>query len=126
MQLYYLPYICLLNASLTVESQGRDNIFVQKWQLHAIVFKCNNTQMIMSNNTLDGIWRCFSINNIISRPMIGPGIVEVRTIPYSCHDRTTILSLSWYSKIKEAVNQPIYGIVYNFQIISNYWFSQYL
>ena len=55
-----------------------------------------------------------------SDPKLGPGIVEVRTIPYSCHDCTTILSLSWDSKIKEAVNQPIYGRVYNFQIISNY------
>ena len=55
---------------------------------------------------------------------LGPGIVEVRIIPYSYHDCTTILSLSWDSKIKEAVNQPIYGRVYNFQIISNYWLSQ--
>ena len=59
-----------------------------------------------------------------SDPKLGPGIVEIRTIPYSCHDCTTILSLSWDSKIKEAVIQPRYGIVYNFQTLSNYWLSQ--
>ena len=37
MQLYILPYLCLINASLVFESQVRDNIIVQSWQLHGII-----------------------------------------------------------------------------------------
>ena len=44
-----------------------------------------------------------------------PGIVAIIIIPCSCHACKTILSLSWYSKIKSAVNQPIYGRFYNFK-----------
>ena len=44
---------------------------------------------------------------------LGTGIVEIRRITYNFHACTTILSLSWDSKIKEAVNQPIYGRVHN-------------
>ena len=46
---------------------------------------------------------------------LGPGLVEIRIIPCSCHACTTALSLSWNSKIKEAVNQYRYDIVYNFK-----------
>ena len=50
-----------------------------------------------------------------SNPKLGSGIVAIRIIPFNCHACTTILSLSWDSKIKEAVNQPRYGRVYNFK-----------
>ena len=53
--------------------------------------------------------------NFQSDPKLGPGIVVIRRIPYNCHASTTILYLSWDSKIKEAVNQPRYGIVYNWK-----------
>ena len=46
-------------------------------------------------------------------PKLGPGIVAVRIISCLFHYCTTMLYISWYSKIKEAVNQPIYGGVYN-------------
>ena len=52
-------------------------------------------------------------NHYRSDKKLGPGIVAIRRIPYSCHACKTILSLSWYIKTKEAVNQPRYGIVYN-------------
>ena len=48
-----------------------------------------------------------------SDPRICLGIVSTRRIPCSCHACTTILSLSWDSKTKEAFNQPRYGRVYN-------------
>ena len=50
-----------------------------------------------------------------SDPKLGPGIVAIRIIPCSFHDCTTILSLSWDSKTKEAFNQPRYGRVYNYK-----------
>ena len=50
-----------------------------------------------------------------SDPKLGPGIVAIRRIQCSCYDCKTILSLSWGSKIKVAVNQPRYGRVYNFK-----------
>ena len=36
-------------------------------------------------------------------------------MPCSCHTCRYILSISWYSKNKEAVNQPWYGRVYNYK-----------
>ena len=48
-----------------------------------------------------------------SNPKLGPGIFEIRIITCSCHACTAILYISWDSKIKEAVNQPRYGRVYN-------------
>ena len=43
-------------------------------------------------------------NDYRSDPKLGPGIVSIRIILCSCHACTTILYLSWYYKIKEAVN----------------------
>ena len=45
-------------------------------------------------------------------PKLGLGIVEIRRIPCSFHDFTTILPLSLDSKTKEESNKPIYGRVY--------------
>ena len=44
---------------------------------------------------------------------LGTGIVAIRIISCNWNSCTTILSLSWDSETKEAVNQPIYGRVYN-------------
>ena len=52
-------------------------------------------------------------HNYQSDPKLGPGIIWIIIIPWSCHACTTILSLSWYSKIKEVFNQPRYVRVYN-------------
>ena len=46
-------------------------------------------------------------------PKYGPGSVVNRIITCSCHAFTTILSLYWGYKIKEAVNNPRYGSDYN-------------
>ena len=48
-----------------------------------------------------------------SDPKLVPGIFSIRVIPCICHACTAISYLSWYSKIKEAVNHPRYGRVYN-------------
>ena len=50
-----------------------------------------------------------------SDPKLGSGIVTTIRIPCICHDWTAILSLSWYSKIKESVNQPRFERVYNYK-----------
>ena len=57
-----------------------------------------------------GIIRHF---NHQSDPKLGPGIFTIRRIPCNCHACTTILPLSWDSKIKEEVNWPRYVRVYN-------------
>ena len=44
-----------------------------------------------------------------SDPKLGLEIVAIIRIPCNCHACTNILSLSCYSKIKEAVNHPRYG-----------------
>ena len=43
---------------------------------------------------------------------LDPGIFSMRRIPCSWHACTTIWSISWYSKTKEAVNKPRHGRVY--------------
>ena len=48
-----------------------------------------------------------------SDPKLGPGIVSLRIIPCRCHYSITQLSLTWYSKIKDACYQPIYGRLYD-------------
>ena len=51
--------------------------------------------------------------NYWSDTKLGQGIVEIRIIPCSCHACTTILSLYWDSKTREAFNQNRYGRVYS-------------
>ena len=48
-----------------------------------------------------------------SDPKLSLMVVAIRIIPCSCHACKTILSISWYSKITEAVNQPKNGRVYH-------------
>ena len=48
-----------------------------------------------------------------SDPKLGPGIFSLRRIPCICYACTAILYLSWYPKIREALNEPRYGRVYN-------------
>ena len=74
-----------------------------------------NNKLFPSLNVIKGKISPYCIEGIIihnhyrSDPKLGPGIVAIRIIPCSCHYCTTILSLSWDSKIKEAFNQPRYG-----------------
>ena len=51
--------------------------------------------------------------NYLSDPKLGMGIVAIIKTPFCCHACKTVLSPYWDSKIKEAVNQPRYGRVYN-------------
>ena len=48
-----------------------------------------------------------------SDPKLGSGIVVIIRITCSYQYCTTILCLNWDLKIKESVNQPRYGRVYN-------------
>ena len=70
-------------------------------------------------NVINGKTSTYASKGIIihyhyrSDPKLGLVIVSIRRIPCSCHYWTTILSLSWGYKIKEAVNQPRYGRFYN-------------
>ena len=78
-----------------------------------------NKKLFPSLNVINGRKSPYRSNGILrhnhywSDPKLGPGIFSIIRIPCICHDCTTILSLYWYSKTKEAVNQPRYGIVYN-------------
>ena len=80
--------------------------------------RCNN-KLFPSLNVINGKTSPYG-NKVILRhyqyrsdPKLIPGIVSIRIIPCSFHDFKTILSLSWDSKIKEGVNQPRYGRLYN-------------
>ena len=73
-----------------------------------IKMRCNK-KMFLSLNIINvksspyinkGILRHY---NYQSDTKLGPFIVAIRIIPCSCHDFTTILSLSWYSKIKRRI-----------------------
>ena len=44
---------------------------------------------------------------------LGPGIVAIIRIPRNCHSCTNILYFYWDSNIKEVVNPPKYGRLYN-------------
>ena len=78
---------------------------------------CNN-KTFPSLNFIDGKASTCGSEGIIrhcdyqSDPKLGPFIVPIRIITFSCHSFTTISSLYWDSKIKELVNQPRYGRVY--------------
>ena len=78
-----------------------------------------NNKLFPSLNAINGKTLQYATKGILrhyhyqSDKKLGPGIVEIIIIPCSCHDCTTILSIYWYSKIKETVNQHIYGIFYN-------------
>ena len=63
----------------------------------------------ISQNGRKGILRHYHYR---SDPKLGPGIVSVGIIPFNWHACTTIIFLSWDSKIKEAVNHPRYGRVH--------------
>ena len=65
-----------------------------------------------------------------SDPNLGPVIVSIIRIPYSCHYCTAISSLYWVVTIKEAVNKPRHGRFYYCkysQILSchNIWILMY-
>ena len=79
----------------------------------------SNNKLFSSLNAINGKTYPYGSKGVIrlyyyrSDPKLGPGIVEIIIIPWICHACTTILFLFWYSKIKESVNQPRYGRLYN-------------
>ena len=68
----------------------------------------SNKNIFPSLNTISGKISPFGSKVILrhdtywSDPKLGWAIVEIRRIPCSCNSCRTILSLSWYSKTKEA------------------------
>ena len=80
--------------------------------------RCNN-KLFPSLNVINGKTSPNESKGILryshyrSYPKLCPGLAAIRKIPCSCHTCKTILSLFWDSKIKEAVDQPRYGIVNN-------------
>ena len=80
-----------------------------------------NNKRFPSLNVINGKTSPYASKGILrhyhyrSDTKLGPGIVAIRRISCICHACTTILSLYWDSKTKEAVNQPRYGIVYNYK-----------
>ena len=78
-----------------------------------------NNKLFTSLNVINGKSSPYVSKGIIRHynyrldPKLGPGIVAIIIIPCIFHACTTMLSLSWYSKTKEAFNQPRYGILYN-------------
>ena len=82
--------------------------------------RCNNRRF-PSLNVLNGKTSQYGSKLILrhyrylSDPKLGLGIVVIRRITCNYYTCTNILSLSWDSKIKEAVDQPRYGRVYSFK-----------
>ena len=80
-----------------------------------------NNKLIPSLNVINGKTLPYTSKRILryyhyrSDPKLVPGIFYIRKITFSCHNCTAILSLYWDSKIKEAFNQPRYGIFYNYK-----------
>ena len=78
-----------------------------------------NNKLFPALNVINGKTLPYASKGILrhyhyqSDPKLCPGIVAIRRIPCSFHACTSILSLSWYPKIKEALNQPRYGRTYN-------------
>ena len=65
-----------------------------------------NNKLFPSLNVINGKTFPYGSKGILkhyhyrSYPKLGPGIFEIRMIPFSYHAFTTTLSLSWYSKIE--------------------------
>ena len=82
--------------------------------------RCNNKRF-SSFNGINGKTYPYGIKGILRHyhywqdPKLGQVIVTIRRNPCNFHACTTILSLSWASKIKEAINHPRYGGVYNYK-----------
>ena len=78
-----------------------------------------NIKLFTSLNVIIGKTSSYTSKGILrnyhywSDPKLGPGFIPNRSIPFSCHACTTILSIHWDSKIKEVINQPRYGRVYS-------------
>ena len=78
-----------------------------------------NNKLFPSLNSIHGKKSPYGSKGILryyhyqSYPKLSPVIVAIRRITCSCHYCTTVLSLYWYLKTKEAFNQPIYGRFYN-------------
>ena len=78
-----------------------------------------NNKLVLSLNVINGKTSTYERKGIIrhyhhwSDTKLGPGIVDIRILPCSCRACTAILSLSWYPKTKEEVNQSRYRRVYD-------------
>ena len=78
------------------------------------VWKWDGKKLFPWMNVIKGKILPFGIKEILrhyyyrSDPKLGPGIVSIRIIRGIFDSWTPISSLYWYSKIKEAVNQPRY------------------
>ena len=78
-----------------------------------------NNKIFPSLNVINGKKSPYASKGILrhyhywSDPRLCPGIVSIIRIPCSFQACTTILSLSWDPKIKEAVNQYRYGRLYD-------------
>ena len=87
-----------------------------------------NKQLSPSLNILNGKTSPYGIKVVLrhyhfrSDTKLGPGVVALRIIPYSCHYFTQQLSLPWDYKIKYACYKKIYGRVYycKYSIILGY------
>ena len=86
---------------------------------HRGIKMIRNNKLFPSLNVINGKTFSYASKGILRHyhywydPKLVPGIVAIRRISCSCHACTDILSLSCDPKTKEAVNQPIYGKVYN-------------
>ena len=67
----------------------------------------------MEKSSPYGIKRIIKHYSYRSYPKLSPGIFSIGIIPCNFHACKNILSLYWDSKIKEAVNRPRYGRLYN-------------
>ena len=78
-----------------------------------------NNKIFALLNVINGKILLFASKGILrhyhywSDPKLGPGIVGIRIIPCSFHDCTCVLFFYCDPKIKESVNKPRYGIIYN-------------
>ena len=85
-----------------------------------------NNKLFPSLNVIKGKISSYGSKGILRRchyrsdPKLGSCIFSIKIMWCSCHTYTTLLYLSWDSKIREAVNQPKYDRVYNWK------YSQFL
>ena len=98
--------------------QKRESLFKYQWQIYnvqsnsyvnhrGLKMRCDN-KLFSCLNVVNGKTSPYGSKGIIihyhywSDPKIGPGIVAIRIFSCICHACTTILSLSWNSKINKA------------------------
>ena len=97
------------NAKIQSQFKYQSNIYnVQRSYVvnHSGKKMRRNKKLFPSLNFINGKTSPYASKGIIrhyyywSDPSLGPGIVETRTIPCSCHDCTNIPSISWNYKTR--------------------------